>query len=127
MKPITKIIVFVIVAFIIVFIITAVLSRKVEAPATATPNQTATSTVSSRSMTYTLVDVAKHKTASDCWTAVGGNVYDLTSFTQKHPGGVENISKVCGIDGTTIFSKQHGSNQNAQAALASLQIGILTQ
>jgi cytochrome b involved in lipid metabolism len=123
MKPITKTIIFVVVAFIIVILITVVKSNRVEAPVTTSPSPVATQSPAVTS--YTLADVAKHKTSTDCWTAVGGNVFDLTPFVSKHPGGVPNISKVCGVDGTALFTAQHGTNQNAQAALASLKIGIL--
>lgn len=98
--------------------------------AQATSTDTTTSTDSSQTPaagTYALADIASHNTQSSCWTAVGGNVYDLTSFVSAHPGGVENIMKVCGVDGTATFAAQHGSNENAQAALASLKIGILAQ
>jgi cytochrome b involved in lipid metabolism len=130
MKPVTKTIIFVVAAFIIVIIITVVKSNTVVAPsvndtsaskeAIKTNAQASTSTA-----TYTLADVAKHKTATDCWTAVGDGVFNLTPFVTKHPGGVENITKICGIDGTAPFTKMHGTMENAKAVLASLRIGTL--
>lgn len=42
---------------------------------TATP----VSSNPSKSTTYTLADVAKHHSQDDCWAAVNGRVYDLTS------------------------------------------------
>ena len=75
--------------------------------------------------TISLADVANHNTPDDCWTTVDGNVYDVSSFVSQHPGGAEKISQVCGIDATVIFGRMHGSNDNAKAALASLQIGVL--
>ncbi len=131
MKPITKIIIFLVIAFIIVIIITAVKGSKVVAPVvTTTPSSTASvspsATVSPVAGTsYTLADIAKHKTATDCWTTVGGNVFNLSAFVTKHPGGVEAISQICGVDGTATFTQMHGSNAKAQAALASLKIGVL--
>ena len=73
---------------------------------------------------YTLADVAKHATKSSCWTAIGGSVYDLTSFIPMHPGG-DRILAVCGIDGTSLFEAQHGDTPRAQAELATLKIGTL--
>ena len=87
---------------------------------------TATST-SDRSKTYTLADVQTHASATDCWTTISGNVYDLTPFVNSHPGGVENITKVCGIDGTSLFDKQHGDSRKPNNQLEKLKIGILTQ
>lgn len=137
MKPITKIIIFVVIAFIIIIGITMAAKSVVapgtleEAPqATITPVATvpaaaSPSTPASTGNTYTIAQVAKHKTATDCWTIVGGNVFNVTPFVSQHPGGVEAISKTCGVDATVMFTAQHGSNENAQKALASLKIGVL--
>lgn len=76
--------------------------------------------------TYTLADIAKHATAASCWTAISGNVYDLTPFIPNHPGG-DQILAVCGIDGTQAFLNQHGGQGRPQSELASLKIGTLAQ
>ncbi len=41
--------------------------------------------------TYSMAQVQQHNTATDCWTVVGGTVYDLTKFVQQHPGGANRI------------------------------------
>ena len=46
---------------------------------------------------YTLADVASHAVKADCWMAVEGKVYDVTSFIPSHPGG-EAILLGCGKD-----------------------------
>lgn len=74
---------------------------------------------------YTLAEVAVHADASSCWTAVGGKVYDLTSFIAKHPGGAENILRICGIDGTAAFEKQHGGDSKPENTLDGFYIGEL--
>lgn len=75
--------------------------------------------------TYTLADVAQHATGTDCWTAINGSVYNITSFVPNHPGG-ERITAVCGIDGTSLFEGQHGGSRQANTELAKLKIGILS-
>jgi cytochrome b involved in lipid metabolism len=35
---------------------------------------------------YTLDEVAKHCTETDCWIAVNEKVYDVTAFLSEHPG-----------------------------------------
>jgi cytochrome b involved in lipid metabolism len=139
MKPITKIIIFLVVAFIIVFIIVFATRSTVAVPTdgttsasheTTNPNATANATPAASpaaNASYTLADVAKHKTATDCWTAVNGSVYNLTPFVNQHPGGVANITKICGIDGTTQFMAQHGSDRDPQQELATLKIGTLAK
>jgi hypothetical protein len=57
---------------------------------------------SSTSETYTINEVAMHDNQNDCWTTIEGSVYDLTGFIADHPGG-EEILRVCGSDGTTLF------------------------
>jgi len=74
---------------------------------------------------FTLAEVAKHNTENDCWTAVNGMVYDLTSFIAKHPGGRSNIARICGIDGTSVFERQHGGQGSPEKTLAGLEIGVL--
>lgn len=130
MKPITKIIIFLVIAFVLIIGITfftkpAVAPAVVEETPKTTMSPAATVSPVAGDKAYTIAEVAKHKTATDCWTTVGGNVFDLTPFVKQHPGGIPNISKVCGIDGTALFTQVHGSNANAQKALASLKIGIL--
>jgi len=74
---------------------------------------------------FSLQIVAQHNSSTNCWTAINGNVYDITSFVSQHPGGVDKISRLCGIDGTAQFTNQHGSTKKAQASLSLLKIGQL--
>ncbi|MDB5259332.1 MAG: uncharacterized protein JWO73_540 [Candidatus Taylorbacteria bacterium] len=129
-------IVFLIVAAIIIIILTATFRNPSVAKPTRTTSQgsetlnptgaTSTGTVSSEK-TYTLADVAKHKSQTDCWTAVRGSVYNLSPFVNQHPGGVANIMKICGIDGTAAFEGQHGGQPRPENELASLKIGTLVK
>lgn len=107
---------------------------KPEIPVVTTPTTAATSTTATKPVvtqpavkSFTLTQVNSHTSADDCWTVVGNSVYDLTPFVMKHPGGVRSISKVCGRDGTAFFEEQHGGQRQAEAALASLKIGVLVQ
>ncbi len=81
---------------------------------------------SSSTTGYTLAEVATHDNESSCWTAVNGNVYDLTSALDSHPGGKKNIMKLCGIDGTAAFTAQHSGQSRPESGLANLYIGPLT-
>lgn len=73
----------------------------------------------------TAVEVAKHTTASDCWTVVGSNVYDLTPYVSSHPGGSAVIKAICGKDGTAAFTAQHGTVGKAATVLAGFKLGAL--
>lgn len=75
----------------------------------------------------TLAVVATHATPDDCWSAISGNVYDLTTWIDQHPGGAEVIIGLCGIDGTQGFLAQHDGQGQPEARLASLLVGPLAQ
>ncbi len=83
---------------------------------TQTESETITPTVAALS----LVDLAKHSTQTDCWTAVRGDVYNITGAFGKHKGGDEALMKICGKDGTEIFTKKHGGQENPEKVLASM-------
>ena len=77
--------------------------------------------------TYTMAEVATHNSAASCYTVIRGMVYDLTAWIAKHPGGENNILKLCGIDGTTSFERKHGGKDNPENTLAGFEIGVLAQ
>lgn len=69
-----------------------------QAPA-ATTTIPATNT---QAKTYTLSDITKHATTTDCWMVISSKVYDVTSYIPNHPGG-EKILAGCGKDATAMF------------------------
>lgn len=73
---------------------------------------------------YSLAQIAQHADAKSCYTAVRGIVYDLTNFITLHPGGANNILKICGKDGTSAFVNQHGGRPSPEQELAGHQIGV---
>jgi cytochrome b involved in lipid metabolism len=91
-----------------------------------TPASTPTTPTTPTSQGYTATIVATHNNAASCWTIIGSNVYDVTSWISKHPGGRTAILATCGIDATAAFTRQHGSSAKAQAALATFLIGSLS-
>ena len=74
---------------------------------------------------YTMNDVATNNTESSCRTAIRGKVYNLTARVDAHPGGDKNILRLCWIDGTEAFEKQHGGKSKPEDTLAWFQIGLL--
>ena len=56
---------------------------------------------------YTLEEVGKHKTATDCWVIVNGEVLDVTKFLPDHPGGKMAIMAFAGRDATEEFNMVH--------------------
>lgn len=93
-----------------------------KATAKATKKATAKATTSSVK-TYSAADVAAHATQNDCWTIISGNVYNLTKWIAKHPGGMSPIVAMCGKDGTTGFTGQHRGQPKPANELAAYKIG----
>jgi cytochrome b involved in lipid metabolism len=75
----------------------------------------------------TMAELARHATAESCYTAIGGSVYDLTGWINRHPGGREAILSLCGTDGTAAFMNQHGGAKEQMDILATLRIGTLSE
>ena len=71
----------------------------------------------------TLAQVQEHNTLEDCWTIVGDGVYDLTSFANRHPGGMREIERLCGTDGTDRFTGKHGGQAQPESELSALRVG----
>merc|ERR1719326_2436085 len=56
---------------------------------------------------YTMAEVAKHTSKTDCWVVVSGQVLDVTSFLSQHPGGELAILTFAGKDATEEFNMIH--------------------
>lgn len=74
---------------------------------------------------YPFATVKKHHTRSSCWTVISHNVYDLTKWINKHPGGAKRILSICGKDGTAAFRAQHGTSGRPNTILKRYKIGVL--
>src|SRR3989344_6131265 len=81
---------------------------------------------------YSLPEVAQHSVGTDCWIAIEGKVYDVTSFiaSQKHPGK-DAILQGCGKDATELYNNRpNGSgahSDKARSFLPNYYIGDLKQ
>jgi cytochrome b involved in lipid metabolism len=110
---------------------TVATTTDVTATTTATTTKSvATTTVSTASTTvasYTMAQVATHKDAKSCWSAIDGKVYDLTKAIDVHPGGREKVLAICGKDGSSAFGDQHGDNKEIVASLQTMVIGTLAK
>jgi cytochrome b involved in lipid metabolism len=93
-------------------------------------NTNATTTATSTTVAptgITMTEVKKHNKATDCYTAINGNVYNVTSWIDQHPGGADAIISLCGIDGSSAFDSQHGGQRRPESELASFKIGALAK
>ena len=72
-----------------------------------------------------MAQVRKHSDASSCWTVINGDVYDLTKWVNRHPGGPARILGLCGRDGTAAFRAEHGREREPNQTLAGYKLGPL--
>jgi cytochrome b involved in lipid metabolism len=89
------------------------------------PSKSATPSASSGLTKLTLEEVSKRDSSTSCWSIVYGNVFDLTKWISKHPGGAEKIRAICGKDGTTSFERQHTGDGGAANQLSNYFLGKL--
>jgi cytochrome b involved in lipid metabolism len=74
---------------------------------------------------FTMQEVSLHNSRESCWSAIRGNVYDLTDFISKHPGGSDKVLKICGKDGTQAFENKHSGQEGPESTLTQFNIGKL--
>ena len=110
---------------------------KASGSATPTPSESATQSQSpSKSATpsasvisgltkLTLEEVKKHDSGTSCWSIVFGNVFDLTKWITKHPGGAGVIRAICGKDGSSAFEGQHAGQGRPANQLSNYYLGKL--
>ena len=68
-------------------------------------------------------EIKSHNLKSDCWSIVNGNVYNLTTYVQRHPGGASVIANICGKDGSKAFLNQHNTKSKPNNVLSSFLLG----
>ncbi|KXS18825.1 hypothetical protein M427DRAFT_109203 [Gonapodya prolifera JEL478] len=56
---------------------------------------------------YTLSDLRRHRSRDDMWMALEGKVYNITPYIDFHPGGVPELMRGAGRDGTRPFMDAH--------------------
>ena len=102
------------------------------APAAAkpTPEPSVSTTPKAETTTqsgYTMVDVRANNSETSCWSAISGNVYNLTQWINSHPGGASRIRALCGTDGTSSFNAQHAGRSTPISTLAIYLLGPLAK
>lgn len=81
--------------------------------------------VTSRFPSFSFSEIQSRSSKNNCWTVINGEVYDLTQWISKHPGGSKAILSLCGKDGSLLFNQQHGEFKQALNILEGLKIGTL--
>ncbi|KAH9599250.1 Cytochrome b5-like heme/steroid binding domain [Trypanosoma melophagium] len=56
---------------------------------------------------YTQEEVGRHANETDLWLLINKNVLDVSSFVQKHPGGLLIMEGARLSDAATLFAQNH--------------------
>ena len=56
-------------------------------------------------------EIKKHNSASDCWTIIGGMVFDASNVIASNAAYTDYLIKACGTNGTAIYTVQKYSEQ----------------
>ena len=77
---------------------------------------------------YTWKEVAAHNTPASTWVIISGNVYDVTPFLDKHPGGREMLLLAAGRECTDLFTMYHwyDGSAKARATMEKYRVGTVT-
>ena len=71
-------------------------------------------------------ELAKHITDDSAWISIHGKVYDITTFYNNHPGGVEILLDTLNKDATGDF-EDIGHSDSARKMLDKLYVGDLEE
>ncbi|OQE20853.1 hypothetical protein PENFLA_c015G04402 [Penicillium flavigenum] len=70
------------------------------------------STTTQLKQSITHEQLADHNTLKSLWIAVHGRVYDLTTFSSDHPGGIDALEGSAGTNGTEVYEYAGHSEEN---------------
>lgn len=81
-----------------------------------------------------LQEIKTHNTQQDCWTYIGGQVFDATKVIVENPEHAAVLTTVCGKDGSDVYTVQKYAKQEftkedivkLREALGTYQIGLLS-
>lgn len=55
----------------------------------------------------TMEEVQQHASEDDIWMIIRGKVYNVTPYVEYHPGGVRELMRGAGADGTALYNEIH--------------------
>jgi cytochrome b involved in lipid metabolism len=82
--------------------------------------------VISKDNIISLGELNQHNSESSCWIVFEGNVYDITDYLPRHPGGVGQIVDFCGspVQFEDNFLKKHGTSKVQLLLSSSVKKGV---
>lgn len=74
---------------------------------------------------FSLSEVRRHNSGSDCWIVVHSKVYDVSAFHPEHPGGSAIILKFVGANATAAYDEIHAPGILEQTLPPECCLGLL--
>jgi cytochrome b involved in lipid metabolism len=65
---------------------------------------------------YSLTDVSAHASPSDCWMAIQGKVYDVTTYLPDHPSRPDMVEAWCGKEASEAYATKTRGRRHSDAA-----------
>ncbi|KAL7924083.1 hypothetical protein ACQKWADRAFT_287205 [Trichoderma austrokoningii] len=77
-------------------------------------------------ITPSMLKTQTGRKGKDAWMAINGKVYNVTPYARFHPGGVPELMRGAGRDGTKLFGEIHPW-VNYETMLAACLVGLLVE
>lgn len=77
-------------------------------------------------VTPSMLKTQTGRKGKDAWMAINGKVYNVTPYARFHPGGVPELMRGAGRDGTKLFGEIHPW-VNYETMLAACLVGLLVE
>lgn len=74
---------------------------------------------------YSMEEVSRHNSETDCWIVVANKVYDVTSFLDRHPGGQEALLAWGGREATNAVLTNISHPDTVEGTLEDFLVGRL--
>jgi L-lactate dehydrogenase (cytochrome) len=72
-------------------------------------------------------EISKHSTAEDSWIVLNGEVWDVTYFAPRHPGGYGIIANYLGGDASQAYNEVHGPDLVRKWLEPGRKMGVLDE
>ncbi|KAK3082930.1 hypothetical protein FSP39_009282 [Pinctada imbricata] len=76
---------------------------------------------------FTREEISKHDRQGDKWIIIDGEVYNITHWARKHPGGSKVISHYAGQDATDAFTAFHNNKEDIRKYLKAIHVGSVVE
>jgi len=100
-------------------------SKRVETTGSISANRNVQSSRKTKRI-ITEEELAEKCTTDECWIAYKGNVYDVTKWLSKHPGGLRSIMSTAGKDATSVMISLHAPETLEKHMRRIRMVGVLS-